>query len=127
MRPFSRDMLVRAMAPGFAILRGSLSAKRQSLNRKDARKKSMQGDPIATAALVTYYVLCREQILRNMGILGGSNNDHKNSLMDDSDDGWWSNLLGGLPLRELLMYMENNWLAYEHLLPQVNFLNSSLL
>lgn len=128
MRPFSRDSLVKALAPGFAILRNSLSNKKGSRmdgvprsinsNKKGPTKKVGQGNPLATAALITYYILTREQILRNMGFSGGSNKDSRNSLVDDRDDGWWTELLGSLPLRELLMYMETNWRAYEHLLPQ---------
>lgn len=127
MRPLSRDALVKAMAPAFALLKSSSSSKRESanaqnLNEAAATKKSAQGGhPLATAALVTYYVLLREGIVRNLGISGGSNLDNRNTSVDDSKDNWWADLLGSLPLRELLLYMESNWPAYEHLLPQVHF------
>ncbi|CAM6090427.1 unnamed protein product [Calypogeia fissa] len=128
MRPFSRDALVKALAPGFAMLRNSSSNNKESRingfpgsiksNKKGPETKIGHGNPLATAALITYYILSREQIVRSMGVSGGSNNDSRSSLVDDGDDGWWTELLGSLPLRELLMYMETNWPAYEHLLPQ---------
>lgn len=35
-----------------------------------------------------------------------------------SEDIQWSKLLANLPLRSLLLYMEDHWTAYEHLFPQ---------
>ncbi|KAL3688309.1 hypothetical protein R1sor_014618 [Riccia sorocarpa] len=131
MRPLSRDALVRALAPGVAILRDRefVANLSQSGRLLRSSSKSWEGDGpvkakeigehLATTALVSYYILCRESISRSMGIDGGSNQGLSSAELDTSeDDGWWLDLLYGLPLRELFMYMETNWPAYENLFPQ---------
>ncbi|KAL2630415.1 hypothetical protein R1flu_015101 [Riccia fluitans] len=129
MRPLSRDSLVHALAPGVAVLRdrkfvANLAQSGRLLRTKGQGcevpvKAKEIGDYLATTALVTYYILCRESISRSMGIDGGSNQGGSSAEFDTSEDGgWWLDLLYGLPLRELLMYMETNWPAYENLFPQ---------
>ncbi|KAH9331334.1 hypothetical protein KI387_003442, partial [Taxus chinensis] len=78
-----------------------------------------EAELMASAALSTFYILCREQVMQNAGIFvgyvyGASAPMH----LEDNEDIQWSKLLAALPLHSLLMYMEDHWLEYEHLLPQ---------
>ncbi|BBN08115.1 integrator complex subunit 2 [Marchantia polymorpha subsp. ruderalis] len=134
MRPLSRASLIGALAPGLAILRDHKFSAKLSQSGKVFGKRSREnahregsmkfdgvgaGNSLATTALVTFYILCRESIARSMGIAGGSNYEGSSIEIEASEDGgWWLDLLHGLPLRELLMYMETNWPAYENLFPQ---------
>lgn len=76
------------------------------------------GDPLATAALAVYYILCREQVFRSSGIDGGVRGWDA-SQSDAGEEGNWTELLACLPLRPLIRHMEEHWLSYENLLPQV--------
>lgn len=144
MRPFPRDWLVAAIAPTGLLLSGvNTSANVNSPQIRYTRNKvriskivgtqtsvesqssSMDGvtvaairDPLATAALAVYYILCREQIFRNMGIDGGVHGWDA-SQSDAGEEGNWTELLACLPLRPLIRHMEEQWLSYENLLPQV--------
>lgn len=73
---------------------------------------------MATASLVVYYVLCREQISRINGIDGGVTGGEA-PQGELGGEGSWAELLACLPLRPLYTYMEERWSGYEHLLPQV--------
>ena len=144
MRPFPRDWLVAAIAPTGLLLNDvDRSADIRSLQVNYSRHKvrlyrtvgtqsSIEShsssrervsvpaiaDPLATAALAVYYILCREQIFRSMGIDGGLHGWHA-SQSDAGEEGNWTNLLACLPLRPLIKHMEEHWLSYENLLPQV--------
>eukprot|EP01018_Ginkgo_biloba_P002421 Gb_16868 [translate_table: standard] len=76
-------------------------------------------DLMAHAALATFYIFCREQLLQTTGIyIGYGYIGSASTLLDDDEETGWSKLLAALPLHSLVMYMEDNWLAYEHLFPQ---------
>jgi hypothetical protein len=90
----------------------------ESHNSRDGLTVAAIGDPLATAALAVYYILCREQIFRNMGIDGGMHGWIP-SQSDTGEEGNWTELLACLPLRPLISHMEEQWLSYENLLPQV--------
>lgn len=80
---------------------------------------NVKAELVPPAALTTFYILCREQVLQNAGIYIGYLYGGSAPLqLDDSEDIQWSKLLATLPLRSLLLYMEDHWLAYEHLFPQ---------
>lgn len=144
MRPLPRDWLVAAIAPIGLLLRGvNTSANFKSAQARYTRHKvriskiigtqtSVEpysssrdgatlaeiGDPLATAAFAVYYILCREQMLRSHGIDGGVHGWDA-SQSDAGEEGNWTELLAGLPLRPLIRHMEEQWLSYENLLPQV--------
>ncbi|KAG0609634.1 hypothetical protein M758_7G002500 [Ceratodon purpureus] len=144
MRPFPRDWLVAAIAPTGLLLSGvNASANIKSpgvhysrhkvrVSRIVGTQSSIEshsscregitvaaiGDPLATAALAVYYILCREQIFRNIGIDGGVHGWDA-SHGDTVEEGNWTELLACLPLRPLIRHMEEQWLSYENLLPQV--------
>ncbi|XP_024536342.1 integrator complex subunit 2 [Selaginella moellendorffii] len=58
----------------------------------------------APAVLATYFILCREHLLRSLGV--------------DDDVKWWPDLVSGTPWRLVLSYMEKFSSQYENLLPQ---------
>ncbi len=103
------------------------SQKRGLLERCSFKHMDLRasGDPVATASLAVYYMLCREQISRNIGVDAGCNS-WESSQSEPGEEGNWAELLACLPLRPLLLYMEEHWIAYEHLLPQVNILQMNL-
>lgn len=80
---------------------------------------NLKAELVPPAALTTFYIFCREQVLQNAGIYFGYLYGGSAPLqLDDSEDIQWSKLLANLPLRSLLLYMEDHWTAYEHLFPQ---------
>lgn len=143
MRPFPRDWLVAAIAPTGLLSSGvntsanvksphvhnhrhkvrvsrivGTQASIESHSSRDGLTVAAIGDPLATAALAVHYILCREQIFRNMGIDGGMHGWIP-SPSDTGEEGNWTELLACLPLRPLISHMEEQWLSYENLLPQV--------
>lgn len=144
MRPFLRDWLIATIAPTGLLLSGvdskayvkspqvhysrhkvrmSRIVGTQSLVKSHSSFRETDtveaiGDPLATAALAVYYILCREQIFRSIGI-DGCVHGWDASQSDAGEEGNWTELLACLPLRPLIRHMEEQWLSYENLLPQV--------
>lgn len=144
MRPFPKDWLVAAIAPTGLLLSGvktsvnvkspqvrytrhkvriskivgTKTAVESNSDSSDVDTVPASGDPLATAALAVYYILCREQQFRTIGIDGGVHGWDA-SQSDAGEEGNWTELLACLPLRPLIKHMEEHWLSYENLLPQV--------
>lgn len=147
MRPFPREWLVTAITPaclfsssngGSTVAKSSRrpipqhqvkkiakTIKRQKQgvdvcgNKKEIKTKISSGDSLATVALVVYYILCREQIFRSMGVDSATHGwDSSNGESGDQESNW-TELLACLPLGPLLNHMEEHWLSYKNLLPQV--------
>lgn len=76
-------------------------------------------DTIAREAIVSYYMLCRERVLRNVGVDTGCESSLTLFFSPTECEGsWWTTLLARIPFRELLHHMEKSWLDFEHLFPQ---------
>lgn len=126
MQPLPCSFLDAAIKP--VSSRGMIAEKERKRNTTDyydALHRNRYGfddlkdELMAPASLTTFYILCREQVLQNAGIYFGYLYSGSDPLqLDDSEDIQWPKLLAALPLRSLLLYMEDHWLAYEHLFPQ---------
>lgn len=126
MQPLPCSFLGAAIKP--VSSRGMITEKERKMNTTDYYDAfhgskygfdNLKAELVAPAALTTFYIFCREQVLQNAGIYFGYLFSGSAPLqLDNNEYIQWSKLLATLPLRSLLLYMEDHWLAYEHLFPQ---------
>lgn len=142
MRPFPREWLVAAISPACLLSSSSGGSSRRPIpqhqvkkiaktirhqkqgvdvhgNKKEIKTKISSGNSLATVALVVYYILCREQIFRSMGVDSTTHGWDSSNGESGNQESNWTELLACLPLGPLLNHMEEHWLSYKNLLPQV--------
>ncbi|KAJ7540186.1 hypothetical protein O6H91_10G004600 [Diphasiastrum complanatum] len=135
MQPLSKNVLLAAITTASSLswkskLSDGCSKKSQnSLDKTEApsaeehlsqvycatkNNQSAKSMSIPAVMLTSYFILARENLARYLGVDGGFGI----GMAEKEEDGWWQDLLACVPWRTLASYMEENWDAYENLLPQ---------
>lgn len=85
----------------------------------DHGKVETTADTSVREALTSYYILCRERVLRSKGAASSENSLTTFFSPPDCEGSWWTALLSRIPFHQLLHHMENRQLDFVHMFPQV--------
>lgn len=113
MLPLSRSFLEDSFVPLPSLVKELETDAIESKNSRSVRNMRVR------AALASYYMLGRENCLRNMGFEASFESSESLAItLVEGEENWWSNLLARIPFRQLISYMEKEWALFEHLFPQ---------
>ncbi|KAI5075746.1 hypothetical protein GOP47_0009822 [Adiantum capillus-veneris] len=120
MPPLSRSFVEESL---LGVSRLNVNLQMDNDNQREAESAA---DAVAMEVLTTYYVLCRERILRSKGAGSSESSVVLSFYPLDSKENWWTALLLKIRFHELFQYMEERWLDFADILPQWFSLAASL-
>ncbi|KAH7292724.1 hypothetical protein KP509_29G082600 [Ceratopteris richardii] len=104
---FLEDTLLRISMPNSMLERGGVSY-----------YKNMPKSDIAKGVIASYYMLCRDRLLRTNGLPWFESSTVSIFRPSDCIDNQWASLFLKIPFYELFQYMEEKLLDFKHILPQ---------